>query len=123
RGERSHPAGARHLGGGLRRGGPVRQRQLLRGAPRRRDRRGVAGCRDRAVAGRRCGLRGRRPMKRPVLAGLAVAALLLSGCAAEVEPPTPPVGVDLSTADPADGNGLWLRSGPAVTAIVAEAMR
>lgn len=62
-------------------------------------------------------------MKRPVLAGLAVAALLLSGCAAEVEPPTPPVGVDLSTADPADGSGLWLRSGPAVTAIVAEAMR
>lgn len=62
-------------------------------------------------------------MRRRVLAGLAVTALLLTGCAAEVEPPTPPAGIDLSTAEPADGNGLWLRTGTTVTAIVADAMR
>jgi len=55
--------------------------------------------------------------------GVGVVALVLTGCAADVEPPAPPAGVDLRSADPADGNGLWLRSGADVTAIVAEAVR
>lgn len=52
-----------------------------------------------------------------------VAVLALAGCSAEADPPPPPAGLDLSTADPADGNGLWLRPGPQTAAIIADAMR
>lgn len=51
------------------------------------------------------------------------ATLLLTACAAPADPPAPPAGVDLSTADAADGNGLWLRTGSQVTTIIAEAAR
>jgi hypothetical protein len=60
---------------------------------------------------------------RSAVAVLLGSALLLTGCGKPADPPPPPAGVDLSTANAADGNGLWLRSGADVTAIVSEAVR
>lgn len=58
-----------------------------------------------------------------VLAALLAVAMPLSACSRPADPPPTPSGIDLRSADPADGNGLWLRSGADVTAIVAQAVR
>lgn len=49
--------------------------------------------------------------------------LMATGCSTPTDAPTPPPGVDLSSYEAAEGNGLWLRTGGDVTSIVAQTMR
>lgn len=58
------------------------------------------------------------------LAPLAVGALLVTGCAAAPQAaPTVPPGIDLEGFDGAEGNGLWLLSGPDLASEIVEAVR
>jgi hypothetical protein len=59
----------------------------------------------------------------PLVAAALALVVSLTGCGAPADLPPTPTGIDLRGADARDGNGLWLRSGSAVTDIVAEAVR
>lgn len=63
-------------------------------------------------------------IRRHIIAiGALALAVTLAGCSAPADPPPPPAGIDLRGAEGSDGNGLWLRSGSAVTDIIAQAVR
>lgn len=63
-------------------------------------------------------------MRRLAPVALLVGVLALTGCrGGSPEPPPTPAGIDPGAFDPADGNGLWLLSGDAVTEQVVAAMR
>jgi len=61
--------------------------------------------------------------RRIVLPAILGTLALLTGCGSPAAAPTPPAGVVLTDADPADGNGLWLQDGAEATAIVTSAVR
>lgn len=64
-----------------------------------------------------------RIRRRLALTAALALGLSLSACAKPAPQPTAPAGIDLGSAEAAAGNGLWLRSGEDLVAIVTGAMR